>query len=763
MSLKPDIDRLYSEHTTGYSTPGLAVNQASSLDALSGDLYTDSKRFIYELLQNADDSFQNNEPVKVWLKMIDDCLLLAHSGKPFTSRDLRGICNVNDGTKKSDSQKTGYKGIGFKSVFGQSEHVTIFTNGEYFKFDSSYPFDWKWEDEREIWEKENDRNFQFPWQIIPIFTEVEEVPKPINQYIKAIDAKVATIIQLKNQQETREAIQVLSKNLNMFLFLRNISSIDFDIQTPTVSIEIDRTIKTKISLKEGGQLKTTWLIKTLSLTVPDNLKTSLQDERNIPDKLLEADTLELSMAAQLGKDGIKKLFPQDKLLYSYLPTDETRYSLPILVNTSFLTTASREKLHVDSKWNQWLFKTIPLEIFKWISELVTSEYEYQAYQLIPDRTVMNDLLAIEFNSGIDEALKSIPFIITNEKEIVKIENAIIDFTFLSGENFIGPDPIKNFINQDENNKEKFAANTGFGHIFKKLGASSFEWSDTLTLLKSQSLSDVLSIDNNIQLTKHLKILYESEKPAEVSIEILKKLPFIRDHKSKLNIPANVCFPAPDDQNWDDPKSALSFIHPELKEWLAQEDKIRVWLETLGVIEKTDITYIHQTLIPNIESYVTQQNAIQTIQDLFLLYRKNQLKEDLLNRLSRIKLLTQKGTIQIAEECYLCDFYSPRLEIEEVLHIDIFVSKEYCTAKADKDEWKRFFKMLGVNEGISIISESEKQSTERLVQSGYSKEYFEAEDKKFSPFLSTFTGDTYLNISSLNFLRLTVNNYDFAIG
>ena len=762
MSLKPYIDKIFQEHT-GYSTPGQAVNQASSLDDLSSDLYTDSKRFIYELLQNADDSSQNNETIKVWIKTFEDYLIVAHSGKPFSSRDLQGICNVNHGTKKSDPTKTGYKGIGFKSVFGQSEHVTIFTNSEYFRFDSSYQFGWKWKDSKEVWEQENDREFQFPWQIIPIFTEVGEVLKPIDQYIKAIDAKVATIIQLKNQQETREAIQVLSKNLNMFLFLRNISGIDFDIQTPTVSIEIDRTIKNKISLKEGGLLKTTWLIKTLNLTVPDNLKTSLQDERNIPDKLLKADTIELSMAAELAKDGIKKLSPQDKLLYSYLPTDETRYSLPILVNTSFLTTASREKLHADSKWNQWLFKTIPLEIFKWISELVTSEYEYQAYQLIPDRSVINDLLASAFNSGVDEGLKSIPFIITNEKEIVKIENAIIDFTFLSDKDFIGRNPIKNFINQNQNDKEKFAANTGFGPTFKKLGAASFGWDDTLSLFKSQSFSDVLSIDNNIKLIKHLKILYESEKQSEVSTNFLKQLPFIRDHKAKLNIPPNVCFPSPDDQNWDDPKSVLSFLHPKLKEWLTQEGEMRVWLETLGMLEKTDITYIHQTLIPNIESYVTLQNAIQTIQDLFLLYRKNQLKEDLLNRLSRIKLLTQKGTIQIAEECYLSDFYSPRLEIEEVLDIDVFVSEEYCTDKADKDEWKRFLKMLGVKEGISSVSESEPQNTVKLKQLGYYTGYFEVDDKKFSPFLSTFIGDTYVNISSLNFLQLTVNNYEFAIS
>ncbi|KJR46154.1 putative transcriptional regulator [Desulfosporosinus sp. I2] len=101
MSLKTDIEKIFSDNTN-YANPSQAVNQASSLNALSGDLYTDSKRFIYELLQNADDSSQNNEAVKVWIKILDDNLVVAHSGRPFTTRDLQGICNVNNGTKKSD-------------------------------------------------------------------------------------------------------------------------------------------------------------------------------------------------------------------------------------------------------------------------------------------------------------------------------------------------------------------------------------------------------------------------------------------------------------------------------------------------------------------------------------------------------------------------------------------------------------------------------------------------------------------------------------
>ncbi len=582
MSLKADIERLFLDNTS-YTNPSQAVNQASSLNALSADLYTDSKRFIYELLQNADDSSQNSDAVKVWIKIFDNNLVIAHSGSSFTVRDLQGICNVNNGTKKSDLTKTGYKGIGFKSVFGQSDKVTIYTKDEYFRFDASYSFEWKWEESKTIWENNNDRKFQFPWQIIPIYTEVKEVLEPINQFLRKNNANVATIIQMKNVNETSQAAQNLSQNLNMFLFLKNICEIIFDI-TELVTVKIDRTIKDRITLQKGNSPKVDWLINTIRITVPNDVKAVLQDERNIPEKLLNTDFIELSLAAKVGSDGITKLSNQEKLLYSYLPTDEVKYSLPVLVNTSFLTAANRESLHTDSKWNQWLFKTIAIEIFKWISKLVNTEFHFQAYQLIPKETI-NDELGKNFNEGIKDALKNIPFVISREGQLVKIEDTIVDFTYLSEKNFIGEEPIKKYIDKDKAKEigysKQFAQNSNFLYEFKRLGASCFEWSHIQSFLSSLFFTNAHTIAYNIELIKHFKKLCESDKVKDISKEVLIKLPFIWDHKNRINCPYQVCFPTANDQNWDNPNSELSFLHKELQNWLLKDLDSRHWLENLG--------------------------------------------------------------------------------------------------------------------------------------------------------------------------------------
>lgn len=764
MKMKEVIDGLFHDNTN-YATPDQATNQASSLVSLSTDLYTDSKRFIYELLQNADDSALPGNKVKVWIKIFGNSLVLAHSGRGFNSRDVIGICNVNNGTKKEDSSKTGYKGIGFKSVFGQSDKVTIFTDNEYFRFDASYPFNWIWNGTKEEWEARSDREFVNPWQIIPIYTEVEgDILKSIDSYLNTINANVATIIELNDKADTLLALKELSEDLNMYLFLKSISSINFDIDNKRY-VAINRTESNHIVLKDGQSNQNKWLTSSVTLEVPSDLKVVLQDERNIPDKLLNAETIELTLAAKTNTDGIIKLSQNERRIYSYLPTEETKYLLPVLVNTSFLTNANREHLHADSKWNQWLFKCISIEIFKWIARLVETEYQYQAYKLIPDR-IHNNELGNQFNIGRQEAIETVAFVREKPKSLVKIKDSIIDFTFLSRKSFIGEKAIKSFIDCSESTGKEstkvFVENTGFGTEFKALGASTFEWSFLPEFVKSKGFIDEHLIENNIELIKHLKYLSEKDNFESLTKEQLSKLAFILDHKGALSAPYKIYFPTSKDTNWNVKDSEFSFIHPRLQDWLLTEIDIRSWLDNLGVVEKTDISFITKTIIPNAESYITEENAVKTMHDLFSLYKKGDLAVSVLSSLSNLKLITAQGCLLKASECFLSNIYLPRLEIEGVLNKDIFVSDVYLTTKADTDEWKRFFKFLGVQDGITCITIEDKTSRTELMAQGYLNDYFDGGDKRFRPWQTTFTADTYSKISTLKYINDSIDNYQFSL-
>ncbi|CAF4183688.1 unnamed protein product [Rotaria sp. Silwood2] len=147
-SLRRCIEDLSSKNTD-YKYPEQAINQAESLKSLSSDLYTDDVRFIYELIQNADDA----QTIHIILAILDNKYLII-----------------------------GHDGLGFKAVFGKSDYVIIYSNDEFFRFDSSCPIKWnkQWgTDDQQAWERENDRQFIYSWQINPIWTTANEIPNPI--------------------------------------------------------------------------------------------------------------------------------------------------------------------------------------------------------------------------------------------------------------------------------------------------------------------------------------------------------------------------------------------------------------------------------------------------------------------------------------------------------------------------------------------------------------------------------------------------------
>ena len=115
--MKEVIERIY-KRTTEYSYPSQATTTANALDLLSSGIYTEEERFVFELLQNAVDSFEPNAETELYIKIVltDDHLVFMHNGTPFTERDLEGLCDIGNGNKMNDAKKIGYKGIGFDVI-----------------------------------------------------------------------------------------------------------------------------------------------------------------------------------------------------------------------------------------------------------------------------------------------------------------------------------------------------------------------------------------------------------------------------------------------------------------------------------------------------------------------------------------------------------------------------------------------------------------------------------------------------------------------
>ena len=103
-------------------------------------MYSSDARFIFELLQNADDNkFSEAEKTGalrcITFKVYESHLVVECNEDGFTERDLTAICHVGQSTKSNDYGYIGAKGIGFKSVFIVATEVYIQSGNFSFKFE----------------------------------------------------------------------------------------------------------------------------------------------------------------------------------------------------------------------------------------------------------------------------------------------------------------------------------------------------------------------------------------------------------------------------------------------------------------------------------------------------------------------------------------------------------------------------------------------------------------------------------------------------
>lgn len=759
MSIENVVKRIFIENTD-YNTAKLAVNQAASLNYLSTDLYQDSKRFVYELLQNADDSAVSGKKVRVIIKLFGSRLLVAHDGKAFDERDVNGITGVDDGAKKEDMDKTGFKGIGFKAVFGQSEKVYVYSQGEYFRFDASYSHEWRtaWGESKEAWEAQSRRKFEMPWQLIPIYTSVDDVNKEIHQFLTDGKYTVGTIIELKDKQGVKGAVNELASKANMYLFLKNIEELIFVTDSTTkITIGQNPSLETIIRINDVERAK--WLKKTIIIEIPKEKRDQLKADKDIPEKLRMANKIEIALAAKINENGLVAVDSAEKLLYAYLPTEENDYNIPVLVNAAFYTVANRERLHKDSIWNKWLFSCIPSVLIEWIAELIVTS-TYDAYNLLPEILKKVDPLASIYNSSIGVMVTHFPFVINTEGKLLKAGDAIIDLTSLSEKVFFGASPVKVYIAEKKERSSfstnPFVASIGYTSKLRKMGVACFDWTDLPLVLSRADLMNGYSTASNLELIKYLKEVSEKDDIEKVTDNILKGWTFLMNHKNELKSPKDVFFPTADEEY--DPESELSFVHEDLQDLLVQYQDLKVWLEGLGVVEKSDLTFLVKTILPNIETYITEENAIATLQNIYNLYSKDEIGNDILGKLGDLQVITEQGNLISVGRSYLATSYRPRLSLEPILQADIYISGEYHSRGIDHIKWKTFLLLLGVSEGIGAIQYEKELTKQRLIDEGFDANYFA---HQYKPVVRVFSGEKYKDLTTLSFLDYSVRNILFA--
>lgn len=400
------------------STERDAKNTSNALHAIMGDLYTETERFVFELLQNADDQPEDGKLVNVKLKTLDENLLFLHTGKPFSEDDVESISSIGDSTKKKDTEKTGYKGIGFKSVFSDADTVFIDSGNFSFAFDKNSPLYPDGANMEEI-----------PWQIKPIWEERYRLPKEVQNEDMFFLAPVGIALSVGSEKIAtyNERISELLQKPHFTLFLRNVAEISFESNKRESIIIRKQTTESGITQITSNNITENWISKDYIIPIPPETKEAIQNEKLVPAKLKEATKTKITFAAKI-EDGT--IIPvDDAVLYTYLPTKVDDFGFKFLVNADFLTTASREQIHFKNIWNRFLFTQIGSLLLDWIKNL--KEYK-GALGLLPLQVSDTDnLLANDFYISLKQSLLETSFILGHKGEQLSVNEIMIDKSGLS--------------------------------------------------------------------------------------------------------------------------------------------------------------------------------------------------------------------------------------------------------------------------------------------------------------------------------------------
>lgn len=750
MSKKKFIQDLCKENST-FSSQRQAEMVANLLDTVSSDIYSESQRFVFELIQNADDAAKdtNNE---IHFDFLSNCLIVSHNGKPFDENDIISLTGAGASTKRADPTKTGYKGIGFKSVFGKSERVIIFSDGYQFRFDKSV------------------HKQKMPWQIIPIWTELNELSNAIQKSVLDNNYAVSTTIEIKKPEELLKELNELLSNGQILLFLRRVSKISISHNgKPLSSIEkkiiSNDTAFNQATLYKDGKEISSWIIKTFEqISIPQNTKEALRQDEKTPEKLKEADYTELSFAAKIEEGKIIELKKDESLIFTYLPTKCDKFNFPFLVNGSFLTTAAREDLHEDRVWNQWLFKLTAEKIIEWLEILSKSKFKFQILQLLPSKFGgIHNELRVSFNQSLEKSAKQKAFIPSKNAKLKKITEIVIDKTGLSELSFLTPETVISFINQKEN--ANFKTDSFVNPLLQRtdklrsFDAMFFETDN----LEEFFLSDIFKKNHqpseNFSLIEYFHSKAAKDESKEWN-EKLKSIPFIYAKGKKLKSPQAVCFPSIDFKT--EFGDGVAVIHSEVYPKIETHSKIKSWLELLGVKEPSDEAYLENEIIGNIENCIDINNYLHITRYIFNQHKKGLLSELHYDQLQDLKVFTTIKEFKKVKECYLSDFYEPSFRMEKIIETVPYVSETYKQTTDLKSEWKTFFLYLGAKEKIGWENSKIKDISNRTDVAYFQifKNDLQENKGKYSNGGWQFNLD-YFTINRLSFQDIIESDYEKA--
>ena len=265
--------------------------------SLATNLYSKNTRFVFELIQNAEDNqytratTADEEPL-LSFAIHPDRIVIDSNEDGFVEANVRAICSTGESTKENSLGYIGEKGIGFKSVFKVASKVHIQSGAFSFYFEHEHGDDGL-------------------GMVTPVYEEHKDLPP---------DVRTRMILTLSNTSDYDKHVKEfhdLPDTLLLFLTkLKRITIAIFDVNrhlsTTTYSYRYHEPSRqgslTKLSVSDSYRRE-----------VVNNFHITKRTVVNLPDDpaRIQTNQAEVVLAFPLGNDSVPVIEQQQ--VFAYLP------------------------------------------------------------------------------------------------------------------------------------------------------------------------------------------------------------------------------------------------------------------------------------------------------------------------------------------------------------------------------------------------------------------------------------------------------------
>jgi|GEM_PF-1122632 len=664
------------------NTPeGIAGNLMRAIETISIDINTEPTTFIFELIQNADDYPNSENNVSITFQIDNSHLIIKHNGSNFEVNNTVALCGVNEGDKRGDSNKIGFKGIGFKSIFKDANFAYIKSGDFSFRFDE------------EVWRQQGIEIF---WHITPINT-------PVNQFKQVLktESNVNIVIRPKALQALKTYRETFATHFNderILLFLRNVKSLIFD------------SAEEKFEISNSSSK---WKIFTeTNVEIPEEETNELNRRINFPDKRIpvkfyDITLTELGFGFRINQNKVESI--DDGFIYAYLPT-KVNLGFPFILNSNFIPDASRTKIYSDLTWNSFIFEKAGELFLKQITALINQGFDKEsALNQIPifSHILLNirdddKIVFINcFKKGFDKEILKQDFIPTQSGVLETLSNILIDKTGLADllkEEFFELTGITKKLIHSEVGK-------GIEKIISLINeydqGTVYDVEDLKTTLTTPVFQEWLKIPvNNFKLIQHFSSRKELQSLLETEVIILSESKQLCKSASLFkSIPDELTFLSTEKISID---LSILLSNNNISLALTEFEPVKFFKDNiLGKKDNINASLTDETNLLNFWKFVfdnwTSFESDTTIKDSLRNF------EVLCKPKTEIEL-----SKKVISASYLSAEFNSANEIESVVKDispdEVFISDKYIDKKREVEKWKKIFKQAGAITDLQKVIE-----------------------------------------------------------